>query len=101
MATGNLLVNDGQLSAVIDFGQSGLGDPACDLAIGWTFFKGENRNVFQKTLNPDHDTWNRGRGWTLWKALIICAGLSGTNPKEIEKSKLILNEVLVDYQNNS
>lgn len=98
IATGNLLVNNGRLSAVIDFGQLGVGDPACDLAIAWTFFKGKSREVFQEALNLDQTTWDRGRGWALWKALIVCAGLSGTNPKEIEKSKLILNEVLVDYQ---
>jgi aminoglycoside phosphotransferase (APT) family kinase protein len=33
VASGNLLVEDGRLSAVIDFGTSGVGDPACDLAI--------------------------------------------------------------------
>ncbi|MDI9819765.1 MULTISPECIES: aminoglycoside phosphotransferase family protein [unclassified Legionella] len=101
IATGNLLVNDGRLSAVIDFGQLGLGDPACDLAIAWTFFKDESRNVFQEALKLDQGTWARGQGWALWKALIVCAGLCGVNPGEAEKSKMILNELLADYQNNS
>lgn len=47
VAVGNLLINNGQLSAVIDFGQLGIGDPACDLAIAWTLFTGESR-VLQK-----------------------------------------------------
>ena len=37
VATGNLLVRDGRLVAVLDFGSSGVGDPACDTAIAWTF----------------------------------------------------------------
>jgi len=40
VAAGNLLVEDGRLGAVIDFGTSGVGDPACDLAIAWTLFGG-------------------------------------------------------------
>ena len=41
VAAGNLLVRDGRLGAVIDFGTSGVGDPSCDLAIAWTLFGGE------------------------------------------------------------
>ena len=99
IATGNLLVKNGQLNAVIDYGQLGIGDPACDLAIAWTFFRGENRQAFRQTLKLDPATWARGRSWTLWKALIVYAGLSGTNPREVEKSKLIINEVLADHHN--
>jgi aminoglycoside phosphotransferase (APT) family kinase protein len=39
VSAGNLLVLEGQLSAAIDFGGLAIGDPACDLAIAWTFFK--------------------------------------------------------------
>jgi aminoglycoside phosphotransferase (APT) family kinase protein len=101
IATGNLLVKNGQLNAVIDYGQLGIGDPACDLAIAWTFFRGESRQAFRQTLQLDPATWARGRGWTLWKALIVYAGLSGTNPREVEKSKLIINEVLADHHNGN
>lgn len=92
----NLLVEKGRLSAVIDFGCLGVGDPACDLAVAWTFFDSESRDVFRKMLQLDKETWNRGRGWALWKALIIYAGLPGTNPLEIEKSRLIIGEILSD-----
>jgi aminoglycoside phosphotransferase (APT) family kinase protein len=69
----NLLVQDGRLSAVIDFGCSAVGDPACDLAIAWTFFEGESREAFRDRLGPDDGTWARGRGWALWKALLTLA----------------------------
>jgi len=98
LSADNLLVNDAQLSAVIDFGQLGIGDPACDLAIAWTFFKNESREVFRSTLPLDAGTWARGRAWALWKALIVAAGF--TNPNNIEAAKCwyIINEVLADHK---
>lgn len=66
----NLLVSEGQLCAVIDFGSCGVGDPACDLTIAWTFFSGQSRQVFRDELALDQATWDRARGWALWKALI-------------------------------
>jgi len=73
LVTTNMLVRDGRLSAVIDFGCSGVGDPSCDLAISWKLFLGRSRAVFREHLELDSSTWARGRGWTLWKALISLA----------------------------
>jgi aminoglycoside phosphotransferase (APT) family kinase protein len=70
VSAGNLLVENGNLSAVIDFGCCAVGDPACDLAIAWTLFEGASRRVFRESLSLDEETWARARGWTLWKALI-------------------------------
>ena len=92
----NLLVKNGKLIAVIDFGGLGIGDPACDLAIAWTFFNKKDRNTFRTTLAVDNATWERARGWALWKALIIVAQLPGTNPLEIEKSQQIIDEIIND-----
>ncbi|WP_309083133.1 aminoglycoside phosphotransferase family protein [Chelativorans sp.] len=97
VAWGNLLLHDGRLSAVIDFGTSGVGDPACDLAIAWTLLEGESREVFRDALSLDRDTWARGRGWTLWKALILVAGIGGAVPAEVEKAWKTLDEVLADH----
>lgn len=93
----NLLVQNGQLSAVIDFGQLAVGDPACDLAIAWTFFKGESREIFRTTLSIDADTWNRSRGWALWKALIIAVGNTSPNNTEAKKCWDTINEMIDDY----
>lgn len=95
---GNLLVEDGRLSAVIDFGTSGIGDPACDLAIAWTLFHGQSREAFRAGVALDAGTWARGRGWTLWKALIVYAGLPGTNSAEAEKSLAVIEQVLADHR---
>jgi aminoglycoside phosphotransferase (APT) family kinase protein len=73
VAAGNLLLRDGRLAAVIDFGSSGVGDPACDMVIAWTLLAGASRATFRDELDVDAATWSRGRGWALWKALITLA----------------------------
>ena len=70
VATGNLLTRDGRLSAVIDFGCSGVGDPACDLVIAWTYLDAGHRDGFREAVALDDAEWQRGIGWALWKALI-------------------------------
>ena len=73
VAPSNLLVVDGHLRAVIDFGTSAVGDPACDTVIAWTFLTGPSREAFKARLPVEENTWVRGRGWALWKALIAHA----------------------------
>lgn len=70
MAIGNLLQDGISLTGIIDFGLLGVGDPACDLVLAWTYFDGESRQVFAAELALDGATWERARGWALWKALI-------------------------------
>jgi aminoglycoside phosphotransferase (APT) family kinase protein len=70
VAVNNLLVRDGRLAAVLDFGSSGVGDPACDVVLAFTFLRGAARDAFRRSLGVDAGTWSRGRGWALWKALI-------------------------------
>lgn len=62
---GNLLVADGRLSAVIDFGGLNVGDPACDLQPAWNIFSGDSRQRFRAELGADDASWLRGRGWAL------------------------------------
>jgi len=98
MAPGNLLVRHGRLAAVIDFGCCGVGDPACDLAIAWTFFEGESRAAFRSALPLGPATWARGRGWALWKALIVLAALPGANPSGLETCPRIIGDVIADHR---
>jgi aminoglycoside phosphotransferase (APT) family kinase protein len=96
ISAANLLVKEGKLSAVIDFGGLGVGDPACDLVIAWKFFQGKSRKTFREMVPLDAGTWARGRGWALWKALIIAAGLVETNAIEAAHSWYTIDEVLSD-----
>ncbi|MFI7272750.1 aminoglycoside phosphotransferase family protein [Streptomyces sp. NPDC049879] len=91
IAYGNLLVRDGRLAAVIDFGTAGVGDPACDLVIAWTLFHGRSRAAFREAVAQDPGTWARARGWALWKALIVLAA----DPTDTEQARVI-EEVLTD-----
>lgn len=98
VSSGNLLVEGGRLSAVIDFGSSGVGDPACDLYIAWTFLERDSREAFRAALPLDRATWARGRGWTLWKGLITLAANIHTNPVEAGKAQRVIDEVLADHK---
>jgi aminoglycoside phosphotransferase (APT) family kinase protein len=98
VAAGNLLVTGGRLSAVIDFGTSGVGDPACDVVIAWTFLSGASREAFRAGLPLDDATWARGRGWALWKALITLAADIHTSPLKAREARRVVDEVLADHQ---
>ncbi|HEX5096257.1 MAG TPA: aminoglycoside phosphotransferase family protein, partial [Acidimicrobiia bacterium] len=60
LASGNLLVADGRLSAVIDWGGAAIGDPACDMHIAWEMFDGPSREIFRAETGVDDATWARG-----------------------------------------
>jgi aminoglycoside phosphotransferase (APT) family kinase protein len=97
VAAGNLLVRDGRLAAVIDFGCSGVGDPACDLVIAWTFLSGQSREAFRLALPLDAGTWARGRGWALWKALITFAGNLQADQAAAATARRVIDEVLDEH----
>jgi len=97
VAVGNLLVSNGRLSAVIDFGCSGVGDPACDVTIAWTLLAGESREAFRAALPVDGATWARGRGWALWKGLITLAEYINTNTLKAGEARRVIDEVLADH----
>lgn len=97
IAEGNLLVKDGQLSAVIDFGSSGVGDPSSDLILAWNVLDTESRAVFRRALDLDDATWQRGRGWALWKALITLEAQRDRNEKMAEWSRRTIREVFADH----
>ncbi len=86
------------MTAVIDFGSSGVGDPACDLVIAWTFLSGESREAFRTALPLDSATWARGRGWALWKGLITLAEYINTNSFKAGEARRVVDEVLPDHK---
>jgi len=93
-AIGNMLIQDGKLSAVIDFGGICLGDPACDLVIAWTFLYGRPRDIFIKNIQHDEDTWLRAKAWALWKATFELCEMNNSNHPEFEFNKKIIETVL-------
>ena len=96
VASGNILLSRGKLCAVIDFGCLGIGDPACDLTIAWTFFKNNSRQVFKNAFNFDAETWERARGWALWKAMFTLNEIEDKNGLEAIKQNQIIESIIND-----
>jgi aminoglycoside phosphotransferase (APT) family kinase protein len=94
---GNLLVRDGRLSAVIDFGTCGVGDPACDTTIAWTFFSGQSSRAFREALPFDEATWARGRGWAIWKAMIVLVRALEDDPQDAAFTAGVVEAILADH----
>jgi aminoglycoside phosphotransferase (APT) family kinase protein len=96
IARGNLLVHGGRITAVIDAGGIGVGDPACDLAVAWDLFDGRSRAVLRPALAVDDATWARARGWALCTALCALPYYLGTNPAMVAQARHKIAEVLAD-----
>jgi aminoglycoside phosphotransferase (APT) family kinase protein len=97
VAPGNLLLDGGELAAVIDFGTCGVGDPSCDLAIAWTLLTADGRQAFRERLSVDEATWARGRGWALWKTLAACAQAVGRADEEAANARRVLAGIFSEY----
>lgn len=94
-AIGNMLLQDGKLSAIIDFGGMALGDPACDLVIAWTYLKGKAREIFIREMALDEDTWLRAKAWALWQATFELCQIADKNSPEGLEQKRIIEEVVI------
>ncbi|WP_242496397.1 aminoglycoside phosphotransferase family protein [Xylanimonas protaetiae] len=95
VAPDNLLVAGGHLAGVLDFGCSGVGDPACDLVIAWTALDAASRRVFRDAVGLDDATWDRARGWAVWKAAITLADPTSGRDR-VREQRRALREILAD-----
>lgn len=97
LQSGNLLARQGRLSAVIDFGCLGVGDPACDVMAAWMFLSAETRDIFHTVLHVNDATWARGRGWALSFGLIALPYYQYTNPELAGIARRAIDEALADH----
>jgi aminoglycoside phosphotransferase (APT) family kinase protein len=97
LSPGNLLLVGGRLSAVIDFGGVGVGDPACDLIVGWNLLPPDARFAFREATGADDDTWARGRGWALSVALIQLPYYAETNVSLAGNARYVVAQVLAEH----
>ena len=97
MASGNVLIKDNRINGIIDFGQLGVGDPACDYVMAWTYFESDSKRVFLEELQCDTNMKNRAMGWALWKALIT---YDLTNPygNKSQWAKKTIENIFKDYK---
>jgi aminoglycoside phosphotransferase (APT) family kinase protein len=93
----NLLVREGRIAAVVDFGCLGIGDPACDVAVGWKVLSRETRDLFRDALAVDEATWARARGWIVYQSLGALAYYTlETNPELVTEAERWLADVLAE-----
>lgn len=101
LSGGNLLMRQGRLSAVIDFGCLGVGDPACDLIVAWSLLPAAARAVFRQALGVDEATWARGRGWALSVALIALPYYRTSNPVLVASARHTIAEILAEQEHGA
>ena len=89
----NLLMRNGRIVGVLDFGLMGVGDPACDLFVAWSFLDAASRKVFREVVEADEAAWLRGRGWAIFSAIIALAFYLRVNPTLCAMSGRTLTEV--------
>ena len=92
----NLLVRDGRLVAVLDFGALAVGDPTVDLIVAWDVLDAAARAVFRADLDVDDETWLRGRAWALGLALVTFPYYWTTMPARCANRLAVARAVLAD-----
>lgn len=96
VAPTNMLVVDGQLSSVIDFGVLGTGDPSCDLVMAWTFFTHNSQQTFKDRFSYPVDVWQRAKGWALWKALITIEEWQSVDSSRYLEAIKVIHQIIAD-----
>jgi aminoglycoside phosphotransferase (APT) family kinase protein len=92
----NVLLRNGRLSAVLDLGAAGAGDPACDLMAAWSILPVGARDGFRRVLDDDDAAWSRGRGYALVQAAVALPYYRDSNPGMVGNSLRILTELTRD-----
>ena len=92
----NLLVRDGRLHAVIDFGGLSIGFPDAEHATVWDL-PPEARRAYWNALDLDDLTWTRARAWAI---AVAASGISyywDTYPAFVAECRARLRAVLADH----
>ncbi len=94
----NLVVADGRLRGVIDFGCCGIGNPAVEYSTAWSLFPAEVRLIYRQALAVDEDTWIRARGWAILRGVMGYDYYRTTNPEFAANAWHSLQEVLAEIE---
>jgi aminoglycoside phosphotransferase (APT) family kinase protein len=92
----NVLVEHDRISAIIDFGSAGVGDPAHDVIPAWSVFGPAGRDAYRRALDVDDDTWARARGYALHQAALIVPYYAKTNPPFTAQAQRTITQVLAE-----
>lgn len=92
----NLLIRNGELAAVLDFGGLAVGDPAVDLIVAWEVLDREGRQTFKQAISVDDAAWAKGMGWALLIAMITFPYYWHTMPGRCAARKSMAAAVLAE-----
>lgn len=92
----NLLMREGVLAAVLDFGGLAVGDPTVDLVVGWEVLDPASREVFRRVVGADEESWLRGRAWALSLAVMTFPYYWQTMPDRCASRLAVARSVLAD-----
>ena len=97
LSDGNLLVRDGRLRGVIDWGSLMACDPAVELMVAWNFFDATSRGVFREALGfVDDAMWLRSRAWAVSSAVVALPYYRDTNPWIMARSWRAVRQIVAD-----
>ena len=95
----NLLVSEGSLHAVLDWGVMGVGDPAVDLHGAWELLGTEARALFRRKLGVEQEDWACARAWALGIAVTCFSYYWQTMPKRCAQRLIMAQSVLDEALN--
>jgi aminoglycoside phosphotransferase (APT) family kinase protein len=93
---GNLLVREGRLAGVLDFGAMATGDPAYDITPAWHPLEGDSRRAFLEIVAADEATIRRARGLVVSGSVIALPYYLHTNPSMVATARRGIRAVLED-----
>lgn len=93
----NLLLREGRLAAVLDFGALAVGEPSVDLIGAWELFGPADRAVFRDALGIDDAEWARGRAWAFAIAVMTFPYYWRTMPQRCAHRLVMARAVLSDH----
>jgi aminoglycoside phosphotransferase (APT) family kinase protein len=94
----NIIVSNAQVVGIVDFGLAALGDPACDLALAWSFLPATHRDIFFKAAEADEAMVQRGKGWALYVGAIALSYYRHSNPVLARIGEKAISSVLEDVR---
>lgn len=92
----NLLIRDGELTAVLDFGGLGVGDPSVDLIVAWEVLDSQGRQIFRSATGVDGAAWAKGMGWALLIGVITFPYYWHTMPARCAARRSMVAAVLAE-----
>lgn len=96
----NVIVNNGKITSIIDWGDMTSGDRASDLVSIWSLFPNSSgRRLFVKQYSPSADLLARAKGWAIYFAAVLLDTGFINNKIHANMGKQMIERLLEDEKN--